>query len=96
VAAKARGRPPKQHQVWAASSSLVIGFASYHALHLEKAAEPPDLEEGLADDDADDKHVPPLDTGVCALGGVAVSALAHDDVLLLVLDLGEKLGERAD
>lgn len=64
---------------------------SDHALDLEEAPQPPDLEEGLADDDADDEEVPPLDAGVCALGGVAVGALADDDVLLLVLDLGEEL-----
>ncbi|KAK1249148.1 hypothetical protein MKX07_002664 [Trichoderma sp. CBMAI-0711] len=65
---------------------------AHHALDLEEAPQPPDLEKGLADDDANDEEVPPLDAGVRALGGVAVGALADDNVLLLVLDLGEKLG----
>lgn len=65
---------------------------SDHSLDLEEATQPPDLEEGFTNDDADDEEVPPLDSGVCALGGVAVGALADDDVLLLVLDLGEEIG----
>lgn len=71
-------------------------FRLYHALDLEEASQPPDLEQGLADDDANDKHVPPLDSAVGALGRVSVGALADDDVLLLVLDLGEEVGELAD
>lgn len=66
------------------------------ALDLKEAAEPPDLEETLADDDADDEEIPPLDSGVGALGRIAVVALAENDVLLLVLDLGQELGEAAD
>jgi hypothetical protein len=65
---------------------------SDHSLDLEEATQPPDLEEGFTNDDADDEEVPPLDSGVCALGGVAVGALADDDVLLLVLDLGKEIG----
>lgn len=61
-------------------------------LDLEEAAKPPDLEKGLANDDANDEQVPPLDSGVCALSGVAVGALTEDNVLLLVLDLGEEIG----
>ena len=34
---------------------------SNHALDLEEAPQPPDLEKGLADDDANDEEVPPLD-----------------------------------
>lgn len=63
------------------------------ALDLEEAAQPPDLEDGLAGDDAEDEEVPPLDAGVGALGGVAVGTLAHDDVALLVLDGGEELAQ---
>jgi hypothetical protein len=63
-----------------------------HSLDLEEAAQPPDLEERFANNDANDEQVPPLDSGVCALGGIAVGALAEDDVLLLVLDLGEEIG----
>ena len=47
-------------------------------------------------DDADDEDVPPLNAAVGALGGVAVGALADDDVRLFVLDLGEEFGEFAD
>lgn len=68
----------------------------YDALDLEEATEPPDLEESLTNDDADDEHVPPLDTGVGAFGGIAVGAFADDDVRLLVLDLGKKIGETTD
>lgn len=68
----------------------------YNPLDLEEATKPPDLEEGLTNDETDDKDIPPLDACVGALGGVAVGALADDDVLLLVLDLGEEVGEGAD
>jgi hypothetical protein len=54
------------------------------------------LEQGLAEDDSNDKQIPPLDTRVGALGGVAVSSLTEDDVLLLVLDIGEELGQFLD
>ena len=75
--------------------SALLGSGLDYALHLEEAAQPPDLEDGLADDDADDKEVPPLDTAVGALGSVAVGALAHDNVRLLVLDLGQQVGHFA-
>ena len=68
----------------------------HYSLDLEEPAQPPDLEESLTDDKADDEDVPPLDTGVCALGGVAVRALTDDDVGLLVLDLCQKFGHAAD
>lgn len=64
-----------------------------NALDLKEATQPPDLEEGLADDDANDENVPPLDAGVCRLGRVAVGALADDNVLLLILDLRQELGK---
>lgn len=66
------------------------------ALDLEEATEPPDLEEGLTNNNTDDEEVPPLDSGVCALGGVAVGALTDDNVLLLVLDLVEELRKALD
>lgn len=72
------------------------GRRLYDALGLEEAAQPPDLEERLAEDDANDKEVPPLDAGVCALSRVAVGALADDDVLLLVPDLGDEIRQAAD
>lgn len=68
----------------------------HNPLDLEEPPEPPDLKDRLADDDTDDEDVPPLDAAVCALCGVAVGALADDDVRLLVLDLGEELGELLD
>lgn len=52
----------------------------YYSLHLEEAPQPPDLEDRLANDDTNDKDVPPLDTAVCALGSVAMGALADDNV----------------
>ncbi len=52
----------------------------YHPLDLEEPPQPPDLEEGLADDNADDEYIPPLYPAVCALGGVTVCALSEDDV----------------
>lgn len=68
----------------------------HNPLHLEKSPQPPDLEDRLAHDDAQDENVPPLDPAVGALGRVAVGALADDNVLLLVPDLGENLGEFLD
>ena len=67
----------------------------HEALDFEEAADPPDLEETLADEERQLEDAPPLDTGVGGLGGVAVGALADDDVRLLVLDLGHELGEGA-
>ena len=64
--------------------------------YLEESAQPPDLEEGLSNDDADDERVPPLDSAVGALGRVAVGSFAEDNVHLLVLDLLEEVGEAAD
>lgn len=67
-----------------------------HALDLEEASQPPDLEERLANDDTNNEHVPPLDSAVCALGGVSVGALTDDDILLFVLDLGKEVRQLAD
>ena len=72
-------------------SVAVWGQRLHDPLDLEEPPQPPDLEDRLADDDADDEDVPPLDPAVCALGGVSVGALADDNVRLLVLDLGEDL-----
>ena len=83
-------------------SSVSTVFSSGHilslnnALDLKEASQPPDLEERLANDNTDNKHVPPLDSAVCALGGVSVGALTDDDVLLLILDLGKEFGQFAD
>lgn len=65
-------------------------------LDLEEALKPPDLEDAFGNHDAHLENAPPLDTSVGALGGVAVGALTHDDVALLVLDLGEEFGELLD
>lgn len=75
---------------------ILLPIHLYHTLDLEEATQPPDLEERLADDNADDKQVPPLHAGVGALGGVAVGAFADDNVALLILDLGEEFGEELD
>jgi hypothetical protein len=74
----------------------LVEAGSAGILDLEEALEPPDLEDALADDDAHLEDAPPLDAGVGALGGVAVGALADDDVSLFVLDLGEEFGELLD
>jgi hypothetical protein len=74
----------------------LVEAGSAGVLDLEEALEPPDLKDALADDDAHLEDAPPLDAGVGALGGVAVGALADDDVALLVLDLGEEFGELLD
>ena len=74
----------------------LVEAGSAGILDLEEALEPPDLEDALADDDTHLEDAPPLDTGVGALGGVAVGAFADDDVALLVLDLGEEFGEELD
>lgn len=69
---------------------------SYHALDLEKPAQPPYLEDGLANDHANDKQVPPLNSAVGALGRVPVGALAKNIIRLLVFDLVKQVGELAD
>lgn len=65
-------------------------------LDLEKPLQPPDLEDALANDNAHLEDAPPLHPSIGALGGVAVRALADNDVALLVLDLSEELGELLD
>ena len=80
----------------ALSTSATNSRLLYDALDLEEASKPPYLEQRLADDDANDKQIPPLDSGIGALGGVTVCALADDDVLLLVLDLSQEIGELTD
>lgn len=74
----------------------LVEAGSAGILDLEEALEPPNLEDALANDDAHLEDAPPFDAGVGALGGVAVGALADDDVALLVLDLGEEFGEEFD
>lgn len=74
----------------------ILGFQVPKSVtHLKEPPQPPDLENRLANDDANDKQVPPLDAAVCALGGVAVGALADNDVALLVLNHLEQLGQLA-
>lgn len=74
----------------------LVEAGSAGILDLEEALEPPNLEDALANDDSHLEDAPPLDAGVGALGGIAVRALADDDVALLVLDLGEEFGEELD
>lgn len=68
----------------------------YYTLDLEESPQPPDLEDRLANDNADDEQVPPLDTAVGALGSVSVGALTDDNVALFILDRLEKIGKMAD
>jgi hypothetical protein len=65
-------------------------------LHLKESLQPPDLENALANYNTHLEDTPPFYACVRALSGVAVGSLAHDDVALLVLYLGEKLGELLD
>lgn len=76
--------------------SVACGQRLHDPLNFEEPPQPPNLEDRLANDDADDEDVPPLDPAVCALGSVSVGALADDYVRLLILDLGEDLREFAD
>lgn len=64
------------------------GFASSlnNPLDLKESPEPPDLEDALANDNTDNKQVPPLDSAVGALGRVTVGALTNNDIALLILD----------
>lgn len=82
----------EKHKKTRENPSRVLALLAY----LEEPAQPPHLEEGLPNDDANDEGVPPLDSAVGALGRVAVGPLAEDDVRLLVLDLVEQVGETAD
>ena len=61
-------------------------------LHLEKALQPPHLEDALAEQHDEPENAPPLDSRVGALGCVAVRALADDDVGLFVADEAEEVG----
>ena len=63
--------------------------------HLEESPQPPNLEDGLANNDANNEQIPPLDASVGALRRIPVCPLADDDVGLLVLDLGEQLRQPA-
>lgn len=64
--------------------------------YLKEALQPPDLEDTLGNKDSHLEYGPPLNTLVRRLGGVAVDALAKNDVGLLVLNLGKELGKRAN
>ena len=67
----------------------------HQALDFEEASDPPHLEDALANEQGHLEDAPPLDARVCRFGGVAVGALADNNVRLLVLDLCDELGERA-
>jgi len=54
--------------------------------YLKESPQPPDLEDTFSNDNTNDKQIPPLDSGVGALGRVTVGALTQDNVTLLVLD----------
>ena len=61
--------------------------------YLEEPLQPPHLEEAHASQDNQLEDAPPLHTRICALRCVSVGPFAHDDVALLVLDLGNQLGQ---
>lgn len=82
--------------VHTSAERALVEAGSAGILDLEETLEPPNLEDALGDHDAHLEDAPPLDASVGALGGVAVGALAHDDVALLVLDLGKELGKLLD
>lgn len=78
------------------AQSTFVKAGTARGLHLEKALQPPDLEHALAHQHAELEQAPPFHARVGRLGRVAVRALADDDVGLLVFDLGEEFGEKAD
>lgn len=66
------------------------------ATHLEKALQPPHLEDTLSNNNKQLEKTPPLDTTVGALGCIPVHALTDNNVSLLVADLGHIVGQFAD
>lgn len=54
-------------------------------LDLKEPSQPPDLKDALANDDTNDKKIPPLDSTVGALSRVTVGALADNNIALLIL-----------
>ena len=66
-----------------------MSFLLHETLDLEEALDPPDLEDALADEQAQLEDAPPFYAGVCRFGSVAVGAFADDDVGLLVFYLGD-------
>jgi hypothetical protein len=67
-----------------------------HGAKINTSAERALVEAGSAGILDLEEALEPPDLGVGALGGVAVGALADDDVALFVLDLGEEFGELLD
>lgn len=65
-------------------------------LDLKEPPQPPNLEHALANDNANDKNIPPLDSAVGALGRVTMGALTDNNVALLILYPLEKLGKLAN
>ena len=64
--------------------------------HLEKALQPPNLEDTLSNDHSQLEDTPPLHPTVRALCGVPVHPLTDHDVRLLIPDLREGIGQLAD
>jgi hypothetical protein len=64
--------------------------------HLEKALQPPHLEDTLSNDNKQLEQTPPLNTAIGALGRIPVHALANNNVPLLIADLSHVIGQFAD
>lgn len=73
-------------------STLIV---LHQALDFEEAPDPPDLEDALTDEQGHLEDAPPLDARVCRFSSVTVSALADDDIRLLIFHLRDELRERA-
>jgi hypothetical protein len=68
----------------------------WSATHLEKALQPPHLEDTLSNNNKQLEKTPPLNTAVGALGRIPVHTLANNNVPLLIADLSHILGKFAD
>lgn len=63
---------------------------------LEEPLQPPHLKDPLPDQHPQLENTPPLHPRVRALGRIPVCPFPHDDVGLLVFDLGEEFAQLAD
>lgn len=56
--------------------------------YLKESLQPPDLENAFSNKHSKLKDAPPFDASVGALGCISMRSLAHDDIGLLILNLG--------
>jgi hypothetical protein len=61
----------------------------YYTLDFKESLEPPNLKDTLSYEHSELENAPPFHTCVRRFGGVAVCALADNNIALLVLDLFE-------